>query len=150
MQAEFLRGKRKMSEDEEAEDLSGILRGSLEENPGSNGISSEQAREGKRRPSESSVSNRSPTHRANTLSPEKSLSSFSRMRSPTTGFTVSPNNSALGPTSPDLVGGGPSFVKGGSAGFELSPNYGHQPDAMLSHQGISPDVVEVKAWILYR
>ena len=134
-----------MSEDEEAEDLSGILRGSLEENPGSNG----QAREDKRRPSESSVSNTSPTHRANTLSPEKSLSSFSRMRSPTTGFTVSPNNSALGPTSPDFVGGGPSFAKGGSTGFELSPNYGHQPDAMLSHPGISPDVVEVKAWILY-
>ena len=142
LQAEFLRGKRKISEDEEAEDLSGSLRGSLEENPSSNSNSTgQQAREGKRRPSESSVSNTSPTHHpVNTLSQppaEKSPSSYSRMRSPTAGFSTSPNNLTVGPMSPDFVGGVQSFG--------LSPNYGQQPPSMLSPPGISPAVVEVKS-----
>ena len=137
LQAEFLRGKRKISEDEEAEDLSGI-RGSLEENPGSNSNSSSSNSQatGKRRPSESSVyNNTSPTHpAANTLSqpPVKSPNSFSRMRSPTTGF---PNNPPVDPTSP---------VPRGASSYGLSPNYGHPP-SILSPPGINPGLVEVKS-----
>ena len=143
LQAEFLRGKRKISEDEEAEDLSGI-RGSLEENPGSNSNSSSSSQAtGKRRPSESSVyNNTSPTHpAANTLSqpPQKSPNSFSRMRSPPAGF---PNNPPVGPTSPVFVGG--LEPPRGASSYGLSPSYGHPP-SILSPPGINPGMVEVKS-----
>ena len=144
LQAEFLRGKRKISEDEEAEDLSGI-RGSLEENPGSNSNSSSSSSQatGKRRPSESSVyNNTSPTHpAANTLSqpPQKSPSSFSRMRSPTAGF---PNTPPVGPMSPVFVGG--LEPPRGASSYGLSPNYGHPP-SILSPPGINPGLVEVES-----
>ena len=121
--------------------MSGI-RGSLEENPGSNSSSSSQAT-GKRRPSESSVyNNTSPTHpAANTLSqpPQKSPSSFSRMRSPTAGF---PKNPPVGPTSPVFVGG--LEPPRGASSYGLSPNYGHPP-SILSPPGINPGMVEVKS-----
>ena len=119
VQAEFLRGKRKMCEDADAEDLSEVWRGSLDENPGSNSISNrQQAREGERRSSQSSVSNTSPTHCANVLSQEMSRSSYdSRMRSPTADLSIGANNSTF---------------------------------SMFLHRGISPDVVQVKAWIFYQ
>ena len=139
VQAEFLRGKRKISEDEEAEDLTGI-RASLDEPPSSSNNSNSNSNQtpGKRRPSESSVSNGSPAQRTNTLSqaaPERSpTNSYSRMRSPTAaGFSLSPNNnSTAGPTSPDF-----------GSNYRLSPNYGQTPSMLSPPSMLSSAMVEV-------
>merc|ERR1719278_53422 len=136
MKAEFLRAKRKMSEEEEAaEDLTDF-RGSLEEPSGSHysdkNRRGQQGGAGKKRPSESSSS---PTQRQSLeRSPPAyggSPSSFG-MRSPTSFSMTSPNNSNAAPTSPDFVPGGSSF--------RLSPNYG-QPSSVPE---VSSAMVEVK------
>ena len=116
LQAEFLRGKRKMSEEEEAaEDLMEARR-SMEEASGSNTTTGSNQAGGKRRPSESSLSNKSPVASSSSShpkerSPSTGAGSFG-MLSPTGSLPIkSPNNLNAMPKSPEFEGSSRLWAK---------------------------------------
>ena len=115
LQAEFLRGKRKMSEEEEAaEDLM-----EAEEASGSSTTTGSNQAGGKRRPSESSLSNKSPVASSSSSHPKErspptlgeSPGSFG-MLSPTGSLPIkSPNNLNAMPKSPEFEGSSRLWAK---------------------------------------
>ena len=119
LQAEFLRGKRKMSEEEEAaEDLMEARR-SMEEASGSSTTTGSNQAGGKRRPSESSLSNKSPVASSSSShSKERSPSTLGEspgsfgMLSPTGSLPIkSPNNLNAMPKSPEFEGSSRLWAK---------------------------------------
>ena len=118
LQAEFLRGKRKMSEEEEAaEDLLEARR-SMEEASGSSTTTGSNQAGGKRRPSESSLSNKSPVASSSSSHPkEKSPPTLESpgsigMLSPTGSLPIkSPNNLNAMPKSPEFEGSSRLWAK---------------------------------------
>ena len=119
LQAEFLRGKRKMSEEEEAaEDLMEARR-SMEEASGSSSTTGSNQAGGKRRPSESSLSNKSPVASSSSSHPkERSPSTLGEspgsfgMLSPTGSLPIkSPNNLNAMPKSPEFEGSSRLWAK---------------------------------------
>ena len=104
LQAEFLRGKRKMSEEEEAaEDLLEARR-SMEEASGSNTTTGSNQAGGKRRPSGSSLSNKSPVASSSSSHPQE-RSPPNLGGSPTGSAPItSPNNSTTMPNSAEFEG----------------------------------------------
>ena len=112
LQAEFLRGKRKMSEEEEAEEDLLEARRNIEEASASSITTGSNQAGGKRRPSESSLSNKSPVASSSSSHPkERSPSTLGEspgsfgMLSPTGSLPIkSPNNLNAMPKSPEFEG----------------------------------------------